>query len=562
MIKRVGKKGDTLVEVMLAVGIFSMVAVAVVAVMSSGTSSSQVALETTLTREEIDTQAEALRFIHSAYITAREADPEGGESSPYAKLWHAITDKAIDFTDEGRWNNEQEKKAILQYSPSDCSALYSNDAAQARAHGFIINTRALSGFDSLDPSNETDINNAINKIVVTGQAKENIIEGAEITTAHFLTPTTTYPRLIFRNNLSNTDGVNLISDNSFDDLYRAEGIYTVAVKDPSSTTLYDKDEKQLETDTAAYFDFYVRSCWYGTGDQTPSNISTVMRLYDPEVIEYDPVIIDTPTVGDLCDHQDAEYILIDTNMYISNRAIDPSTGKPIVDPSTGKTESNSYVYSGVQGISLDFNISHDENGIITTQQVDELTNEHYQCLSYDSAPLLRIPEDGETLIFPEEVNEWNGFYTEKKCPSGSTRLKVRTGNVPPDKNLDNDPNSDKGGDFWYPVRVGDTLRVTLRSSDFTLYYDDSGDTEGENPFICDQIGVRCKFCKDDDGNSCTDDTTIEWRQKGVEGERVDINGTNKLIVDIIVNSCATNDTANGGAIPSISVNTSWFKNNP
>ena len=60
------KKGDTLVEVTLAVGIFSMIAIAVVAVMSNGTSESQTALETTLAREEIDTQVEALRFIQAA----------------------------------------------------------------------------------------------------------------------------------------------------------------------------------------------------------------------------------------------------------------------------------------------------------------------------------------------------------------------------------------------------------------------------------------------------------------------------------------------------------------
>ena len=61
------KKGDTLIEVLLAVGIFSMIAISVVAVMSGGTSSAQTALETTLTREEIDAQAEALRYIHDSY---------------------------------------------------------------------------------------------------------------------------------------------------------------------------------------------------------------------------------------------------------------------------------------------------------------------------------------------------------------------------------------------------------------------------------------------------------------------------------------------------------------
>ena len=51
------KKGDTLVEVTLAIGIFSMIAIAVASVMSGGTASAQLALETTLAREEIDTQA-------------------------------------------------------------------------------------------------------------------------------------------------------------------------------------------------------------------------------------------------------------------------------------------------------------------------------------------------------------------------------------------------------------------------------------------------------------------------------------------------------------------------
>ena len=63
------KEGDTLVEVSIAIGIFSMVAIAAVAVMSGSASSAQTALETTLAREEIDVQAEAPRFIHSAYLS-------------------------------------------------------------------------------------------------------------------------------------------------------------------------------------------------------------------------------------------------------------------------------------------------------------------------------------------------------------------------------------------------------------------------------------------------------------------------------------------------------------
>ena len=85
------KKGDTLIEVLLAVGIFSMIAISVVAVMSGGTSSAQTALETTLAREEIDAQAEALRYIHSSYINDKNSDDA---NLPTVSLWRTITSNA------------------------------------------------------------------------------------------------------------------------------------------------------------------------------------------------------------------------------------------------------------------------------------------------------------------------------------------------------------------------------------------------------------------------------------------------------------------------------------
>ena len=66
------KKGDTLVEVTIAIGIFSLIAISVASVMNSSSSGAQLSLETTLAREEIDTQAEAIRFIHNAYTTHKE----------------------------------------------------------------------------------------------------------------------------------------------------------------------------------------------------------------------------------------------------------------------------------------------------------------------------------------------------------------------------------------------------------------------------------------------------------------------------------------------------------
>ena len=63
-------RGDTLIEVLFAITIFSLVAVGGLAIMNQGTATSQRALEITLVRQEIDAQAETLRFLNSSYVAA------------------------------------------------------------------------------------------------------------------------------------------------------------------------------------------------------------------------------------------------------------------------------------------------------------------------------------------------------------------------------------------------------------------------------------------------------------------------------------------------------------
>jgi type II secretory pathway pseudopilin PulG len=67
--KRLYNRGDTLVEVLFAVAIFSFVAVGSLSIMNQGTAATQRALEITLVRQEIDAQAEALRFLNASYIS-------------------------------------------------------------------------------------------------------------------------------------------------------------------------------------------------------------------------------------------------------------------------------------------------------------------------------------------------------------------------------------------------------------------------------------------------------------------------------------------------------------
>ena len=57
-------RGDTLVEVLLGVTIFSLVAVISLETMNRGMAIAQYSLETTLVRQQVDAQAEMLRYAH------------------------------------------------------------------------------------------------------------------------------------------------------------------------------------------------------------------------------------------------------------------------------------------------------------------------------------------------------------------------------------------------------------------------------------------------------------------------------------------------------------------
>lgn len=246
------KSGDTLVEVALAIGIFSMVAIAVTAVLTSSSSGAQSALETTLAREEIDTQAEALRFIQTAYSTNRNAT----ENNAYAALWRKITSKAINLNNVGTKAEE-----ILNYTPSSCSDLYS-DGSAVKDHMFILNTKKLSDL----------ITATVDDVFISGSDK--------------LKPASVNPRLIYvgANKADTSSSQDLLVDDDYTNLYRAEGIYVIAVKDARTTNIVDVTDG-LASQESAYYDFYIRTCWYSTNSNQPSAISTVIRLYDPDVLQ-------------------------------------------------------------------------------------------------------------------------------------------------------------------------------------------------------------------------------------------------------------------------------------
>lgn len=92
--------GDTLIEVLLAIAIFSAIVIGAIAIMNQGISSAQNALEINLVRNQIDTQAELLRHLNNAKLTSigrntttnsQEWDQLAGRADPAAQSYDLIS---------------------------------------------------------------------------------------------------------------------------------------------------------------------------------------------------------------------------------------------------------------------------------------------------------------------------------------------------------------------------------------------------------------------------------------------------------------------------------------
>lgn len=251
------KKGDTLIEVTLAVSIFSLVAIAVVAVVNGSTTGAQTALETTLAREEIDTQAEALRFIQSSYANGGVNE----ENNAYKALWEDITGTNTVATN------------ISHDNPTSCGDIYNADddiptsIFNAENRSFIINTRKLGS--------STAVSDIVVKSFAQNSANAKFVEAS------------TYPRIIYTSSEiidpdseDEPDEETLLDDNTDNIIYHIEGIYVTAVPGPTTVIVKNGSTAPVVAEKA-YHDFYIRTCWYGAGNSMPSTISTVIRLYNP-----------------------------------------------------------------------------------------------------------------------------------------------------------------------------------------------------------------------------------------------------------------------------------------
>jgi len=267
------KRGDTVIEVMFAIVIFCFVAVLSISAMNSGIAHGEGALELVTARNELNAQAEALRFVHSSYISEKTLPLRGGltaaqlasgeKHQQYIELWNAIVSNAISPADASASglldlaDTVNNSDTTGSSSTVGCARVYekgSEGTLLAKNNAFVLNTRDLS---SLTSTGALDVDVSY----ISARAQPEKFAEAPLNA-----------RIIFESGDTDddTDSTTQFTDGGvrYNRVAVAEGIWVIAVTDG--------------TPNPQYYDFYIESCWYSPVTTSPTVLDTVIRLYNPE----------------------------------------------------------------------------------------------------------------------------------------------------------------------------------------------------------------------------------------------------------------------------------------
>ena len=227
MLKQRRQRGDTMIEVLLSVAIFSVVAVMGLTVMNQGSASSQRALEITLVRNEIEAQATALRFVYDAALAQKSsASYDSTSVDPNSPA--------------GQWDQ------ILTLRKSSATPF----------------NAMVTGIDCIAPSS------IVNAFVLNPRTTELYTQAANSTTwgvasvfsrIRFDTPTSGAPHPTAIRSSPANQGV--------------EGIWVEAVRGAATAV--------GGVEVPGYTDFHIRACWDTVGQAQPATLGTIVRLYEP-----------------------------------------------------------------------------------------------------------------------------------------------------------------------------------------------------------------------------------------------------------------------------------------
>lgn len=272
-LKNAIKRGDTIIEVTLALTVFSLISVISIQLMDKNLAIIQGTLESEMARNEIDAQAEALRFIQNSYLSERELAKSERE---FEQLWLKLSRDASVSIEKAGSGLANDPATISQYTSTNCSTYYEEDSGTIHSiftdRAFVVNTRKL------DP---TDVTSTIVQTRPDSATKnDSVFVEAEL-----------YPRVIFtKGSAYETNDKTTLSESevspagvttstvSYDKVARAEGIWVISARAKTTGPVQTDDVPE-------FYDFHIRTCWFAPGHDRPSTIATTIRLYNPELIE-------------------------------------------------------------------------------------------------------------------------------------------------------------------------------------------------------------------------------------------------------------------------------------
>lgn len=287
-LKKFLKRGDTIIEVTFAITVFSLVSVISIQIMDRDLANIQGTLELEMARNEIDAQAEALRYIQNSYLSERELAVESGATKPgeltrhFMNLWLKLSRGVVSTSGQAGTGLANKPADISQFTSMACSQYYSGTGdyhALFLDNAFVINTRNLNPEDVSGTIVQSTTNPSDHSTWDTKKFKESSL----------------YPRVIFTKGTSgdNTDdavlaeifpdvGANPTKSAQqkpvYDSVDSAEGIWVISARQC-------KDNATCLNQVPEFYDFHIRTCWFAPGHDRPSTIATTIRLYNPEYIE-------------------------------------------------------------------------------------------------------------------------------------------------------------------------------------------------------------------------------------------------------------------------------------
>lgn len=215
------QQGDTMIEVLLAVTIFSIVAVTGLTVMNQGSAAAQRSLEITLVRNEMEAQAKVLRFMYDDAVAQKNS------------LGYNAAVTADTATPAGRWQQVLDLRKTAATPFSDMvvgTTCFAPDVATTRA--FVINPRTARLYtQSGNPASWS--------------------------------PANLYSRIRFTPATSATPHSPTIQ--------AVEGLWIEGVRRLADPT----------RGVPGYTDFHIRACWTTVGQAQPVTLGTIVRLYEP-----------------------------------------------------------------------------------------------------------------------------------------------------------------------------------------------------------------------------------------------------------------------------------------